>query len=106
MTRSAFRRLVAITAAMAAMTTMAACGSSEGGGSSQGSSNGSVSGEPEKNTNMEDVQALFDTALLTLVDISTVDPAIQETFEVAAAELPQETLDTALECWQSNDCEV
>jgi ABC-type sugar transport system substrate-binding protein len=89
----------------AAIMSVAACGGS-GGGASQGSSDGSASGGPEKNTNTEDVQTLFDKALLASVDISTVDPTIQDAFQVAAAELPDKTLDVALDCWKSNNCTV
>jgi ABC-type sugar transport system substrate-binding protein len=96
-------RCAATLTAILAVATMAACSS---GSSGSGPAHSSSSAAPSMNTNMADVQAEVDKAFLTRVGVSTLNPAIQQAFKIAAAPLSAAKEALALQCWKSNDCTV
>lgn len=99
---------VALAAATAASLVLAACG----GGSSAATSGvtGATSGNGAAGATVSSdtaaVQALVDKALLTHLDVATLDPIMKETFGVAATPLTSEQEATALTCWKANSCSI
>jgi ABC-type sugar transport system substrate-binding protein len=98
---------VALVAAAAASLALAACGgSSTAAPGATGSASGTESASASAAADPAVVQAAVDKALLKHVEVSTLDPVMQQAFALATQPLTPEQEATALECWKANTCTI
>lgn len=103
-------RAIGLAATAAVMLAFSGCSSSDSppgdGGSGTTTTTTGGAGTELPAVDSPEVQATVKKAFQADVDVSTLSPTAQETFQRATMELTPAQLDTAFSCWTSTSCDI